>query len=418
MKENKTVEFKEEMTDTFLKTVSAYANFGEGQIFFGITDDGKEIGVENPSEFCLAIENKINDSVLPKPDFSLSVNEKTKVVVLTIKEGDDKPYTFRGKAYKRNDTSTFEVDRLMYNRLVLEGSNKNFEEMPAKNQSLHFKTLGRYFLEKLGIENIDKDILKTLELYSDEDKFNIAGELLSDENSFPGIDVVRFVSSIDEIMDRRIFNTQSILSQYEKSVETFRTYYQYEKISGIERKEVELVPEKAFREAVANALVHRTWDVNAQIRIEMFSDKISVISPGGLPTGISEKEYLEGRVSILRNPIVCSVFFRLKLIEKFGTGIRRIKSAYKDSTVKPNFSIGENSIQVTLPVLSVSKEVSANEQKILDSLSRNMMLSSSEIAASTGFSKDKVIRLATSLVAKNIVQINGVGRGTKYSLKN
>lgn len=418
MKENKTVEFKEKLTDSFLKTVSAYANYGSGEILFGVTDDGKEIGLENPTEFCLSVENKINDSISPKPDFSFSVNERTKVVTLAVQEGEDKPYTFRGKAYKRNDTSTVEVDKIAYNRLVLEGSNKNFEELPSRNQNLHFKTLEHYFSEKVQIDSIDKNILKTLELYSEKDKFNIAADLLSDENDFPGIDIVRFGSSIDEIMDRKTFSNQSVLSQYKNAIEVFRTYYQYEKISGIEREKVELVPENAFREAVANAIVHRTWDVNALIRIEMYSDRVEVLSPGGLPSGISENEYLSGRVSILRNPILGSVFFRLRLIEKFGTGVRRIKSAYKDAIVKPDFSIGENSIQVTLPVLLAFEKVSADEQKILDLLAGNMLLSSSELSKATGFSKDKVIRLAASLVNKNIIQVNGNGRGTKYMLKS
>lgn len=418
MKESKTVEFKEKLTDSFLKTVSAYANYGSGEILFGVTDDGKEIGLENPTEFCLSVENKINDSISPKPDFSFSVNERTKVVMLAVQEGEDKPYTFRGKAYKRNDTSTVEVDKIAYNRLVLEGSNKNFEELPSRNQNLHFKTLEHYFSGKLQIDSIDKNILKTLALYSEKDKFNIAADLLSDENDFPGIDIVRFGSSIDEIMDRKTFSNQSVLSQYKNAIEVFRTYYQYEKISGIEREKVELVPENAFREAVANAIVHRTWDVNALIRIEMYSDRVEVLSPGGLPSGISENEYLSGRVSILRNPILGSVFFRLRLIEKFGTGVRRIKSAYKDAIVKPDFSIGENSIQVTLPVLLAFEKVSADEQKILDLLAGNMLLSSSELSKATGFSKDKVIRLAASLVNKNIIQVNGNGRGTKYMLKS
>lgn len=229
MKENKTVEFKEKLTDSFLKTVSAYANYGSGEILFGVTDDGKEIGLENPTEFCLSVENKINDSISPKPDFSFSVNERTKVVTLAVQEGEDKPYTFRGKAYKRNDTSTVEVDKIAYNRLVLEGSNKNFEELPSRNQNLHFKTLEHYFSEKVQIDSIDKNILKTLELYSEKDKFNIAADLLSDENDFPGIDIVRFGSSIDEIMDRKTFSNQSVLSQYKNAIEVFRTYYQYEK---------------------------------------------------------------------------------------------------------------------------------------------------------------------------------------------
>ena len=417
MKESRTVEYKERMTDTFLKTVSAYANYGTGQILFGIADDGKEIGIENPDDFCLAIENKINDNISPKPDFTLSVNRRTNVISLSVFEGEYKPYTFRGKAYKRNDTSTVEVDRLSYNRLVLEGSGRNFEELPSKNQNLQFAVLTRFFSEKLDIPHIDSDILKTLELCSVKNEFNNAAALIADENNFSGIDIVRFGETIDEIMDRHTIEKQSVLSQYEKATEIFRTYYQMEKISGIERTNVELVPEKAFREAVANALVHRLWDINAHIKVEMYSDRISVTSPGGLPTGISEAEYLEGHISLFRNPILGSLFFRLRLIEKFGTGIRRIKSAYKDSSSKPEFLIGDNTIQVILPVLNAKEDVEPAEQEIISALSNNMILSSSEIAAVTGFSRDKVIRLASSLIRKGLIQTTGNGRGTKYRIR-
>lgn len=66
---------------------------------------------------------------------------------------------------------------------------------------------------------------------------------------------------------------------------------------------------------LSNALVHRTWDVNAQIKISMFDDRVEITSPGGLPDGLSKEEYLAGQISILRNPIIAGVFFRLGLIE-------------------------------------------------------------------------------------------------------
>ena len=113
---------------------------------------------------------------------------------------------------------------------------------------------------------------------------------------------------------------------------------------------IETIPKEAFREAVANAIVHRVWDINAQIRISMFDDRIEIVSPGGLSDGISEKEYLEGRISVLRNPILANVFHRLDLIEKFGTG-KRIIQCYADSQSKPSFEISDNSIQVTLPLI-------------------------------------------------------------------
>ena len=149
----------------------------------------------------------------------------------------------------------------------------------------------------MGIEKINKDILKTLELYSDQSGFNNAAALLADDNQFTGIDIIRFGDTIDEIMDRESLENISILSQLEKTLQMFRKYYQYEKIEGAERKCIDKIPEKAFREAIANALIHRMWDIPASIKVSMYADRIEISSPGGLPAGISEEEYL---VNILK----------------------------------------------------------------------------------------------------------------------
>ena len=132
----------------------------------------------------------------------------------------------------------------------------------------------------------------------------------------------------------------------------WKRYYQCEEITGIERKTKEFIPEAAFREAVANALAHRNWDMNSHVRISLFKDRIEIKSPGELPKGITEEEYLSGEISCLRNPVLGNVFFRMRYIEMFGTG----------------------------------------------------------------FSKAKTIRLLNSLVEKGYVECRGNGRGTEYCL--
>ena len=91
MRETKNLEFKEKLTNTFLKTVSAFANYGSGKIKFGIKDDGSIVGVKNPVEFCLNVENKINDSIKPNPDYNLEIDPKTNVVTLIVKQGINPP---------------------------------------------------------------------------------------------------------------------------------------------------------------------------------------------------------------------------------------------------------------------------------------------------------------------------------------
>lgn len=414
-RESKTLEFKEKVTNTFLKTVSAYANYGGGRIFFGTKDDGTITGIENPNATYLDIENRINDSLNPVPPYALEIDPAKDLVILTVRDGMDKPYLYKGKAYKRHDSATVEVSRLEYNRLVLDGTNRNFEDLPAISQDLTFRVLEVRLREILNIGTLTRDILKTLGLYSDEGGYSRAAEILADENPCPGIDMVRFGRNIDELMDRETYSGVSALSLYDKALDLFRKYYRYEKIDGASRVPVELVPEKAFREAIANGIVHRTWDVDAAIPVSLFRDRVEIASPGGLPPGLSEDEYLHNSISMLRNPKLANVFFRLGYIEKFGTGIRRIKNAYADTSEKPAFHVYAESIQIVLPVIGAGNDLDTDERKVLDALSDNRILTRTEMEAATGYNKAKLLRIIPRLLEKNVIEKVGTGRGTKYT---
>ena len=417
MKESKELELKSTIKNTFLKTVSAFSNYNSGKIIFGIDDNGKIIGLENIEKLCLDLENKINDNINPKPDFKFIKDTKKNIITLIVEEGLNKPYLYKGKAYKRNDTSTVEVDKVELNRLILLGLNQYYEELKARKQDLEFKVLKKELEEKFSLKNFSKDVLKTLNLYDEKNGYNNAAELLADKNTFSGTDIAKFGKNIDEILDRNLFTNISIISQFQKILEVFNRYYKYEQILGSERIEKELIPEKAFRETIANALIHRTWDVNSNIRVSMYEDKIEISSPGGLPSGISEKEYLNGQISQLRNPILANIFFRLKYIEMFGTGIRRINESYKDYAVKPAFEIFENSIKITLPIITTRLFLTTDEKIVMDILEKGAILSSSEILKMTELKKDKLNRLLKKLIQKNYINVIGNGRGTKYLKK-
>ena len=417
MKESRELELKATITNTFLKTVSAFSNYNTGKIIFGVDDNGKIIGLENIEELCLDLENKINDNINPKPDFKFIKDKKKNIIALIVEEGMNKPYLYKGKAYKRNDTSTVEVDKIELSRLTLLGLNLYYEELKARNQNLEFSILKKELEEKLSLKNFSKDVLKTLNLYDDKNGYNNAAELFADKNTFSGVDIAKFGKNIDEILDRNLFVNISVISQYQKTLEIFNRYYKYEQISGSERREKELIPEKAFRETIANALIHRTWDVNSNVRISMYEDKIEVSSPGGLPSGISEKEYLNGQISQLRNPILANIFFRLKYVEMFGTGIRRINESYKDYAVKPAFEIFENLIKITLPIITTKLFLTTDEKIVMDILEKGAILSSGEILQMTEFKKDKLNRLLKKLIQKNYIDVIGNGRGTKYLKK-
>ena len=362
MRETKSLEFKESITNTFLKTVSAYANYGTGKIQFGIKDDGAIIGIENPREACLAIENKINDTINPIPNF-------------------------------------------------------RYDSLVSKRQDLQFTVLEEACKSIMGISALTRDLLITLELYRMNEGYTIAGELLADENSFHGVDMARFGESINVFLERNTVEHTSLLNYYNEAITMYRRYYQYSEIEGSFRKRYERIPETAFREAIANALVHRAWDIPAHTKISMFDDHIEIVSPGGLPKGLGKNQYLEGQISILRNPIIGNVFFRLEIIERYGTGIQRIQEAYKNSVKKPQFDISDNSIKIILPVIEKNIDKLTIDEKKIYNILQFKALSSGKLVENTGFGKTKVLQIVNKLVKSGFLRKQGSGRSTTYTVE-
>ena len=272
----------------------------------------------------------------------------------------------------------------------MEGKNINYEQLSSTNQNLSFNFLEKKLIEHINLKAFNQDMLKTLNLYSEEYGFNNAANILSDENTFPGVDIAKFGDTINIIKKRLLLENMSILEIFDRAVKMYRDYYQYEKIDGSLRTVEELIPEEAFREALANALIHRQWDINAKVRISMFDDRIEISSPGGLPKGITEKEYLNGNISLQRNPIISNVFYRLGIVEIFGTGILRINYSYKNSVKKPLFTITTNTISINLPITKNNINLSEDEAKVFMVLSETKPLSISQIEPLVPFGRSKI----------------------------
>ncbi len=416
MKESRTLELKETVTKTFLKTVSAFSNYEGGTIIFGIDDDGRIKGISDLKSTCLNIENSINDNITPQPQYEIKMNQDEKTISLIVKEGNSKPYLYHSKAYKRNDTATIEVDAFELTRLVLEGKKINYEELRSDLQDLNFNYLEYKLKEHIHIHTFNKDTLKTLNLYDEQKGFNHAANILSDHNNFPGVDIARFGESINIIKKRLVLENMSILEMYDLAIQTYRDYYQYEEVNGSYRKKVEQIPEEAFRESIANALIHRVWDNNARIRISMFDDKIEITSPGGLMNGINQQEYMTGMISMRRNPIISNVFYRLGIVEIFGTGIPRIMYAYENSVKQPVFNITSNAIQIILPLCDSNITLQEGENAIYELLRKYRYMSISEILLHVSFGRSKVKELLKKMEKEGIVKVEGRGKATKYHI--
>ncbi len=414
-KESKVLEYKSDINSrTYLKTVSAFANFGDGEIRFGVSDDRQVTPIGNPEKACLDLENQINDSIRPHPDFSIKINIDG-TISLFVYKGLATPYLYQGQAYKRNDTSTIPVNDFEMRRLSLFGTNMNFEDLPCGVKNLRFDYLGQRMKEALGLDSFGLDEMKTLNLYSDGAGFSNAGYLFADTNDMAGLDIAVMAQGAEAFKKRRCLAGECLIRQFDEAFALFAEEYVVEQIEGKERRRVELIPAVAFREAVANAIVHRYYDIKANTKVTMSPNEIVISSPGGLYDGLSEADFLKGRYSSLRNPSVAMVFHRLKLIEMFATGIRRINESYRDSSTRPVFAVGDSSIAITLPLIK-PLSLNVNEAKVIATMSPNRAYTRAQIEQAASLTKPTVIRTLNGLIAKGRIIKEGHDRTPLYIL--
>ncbi|MDR1018584.1 MAG: putative DNA binding domain-containing protein [Lachnospiraceae bacterium] len=418
-KESNTIELKQEYSKSYLKTVSAFANERDGKIYFGVKDNGEVIGVQNDMDIRLQIENAINDSFSPIPYYSLetqNINDKV-IVILSVFKGQSIPYLYKGAAYMRNDTATIIADSFHIREWIKNIDVFDYDSLMARQDNLSFEFLANELKQRLNLQNFNRDTEITLGLFNKENYTN-GGVLLADSNNLGiGTDAVKFGKSSSIFIERLRIINKSILSQYKETMNFFDKYYKdYEEITQGERKKRIMIPRDSFREAIANALVHRDYQLNSNIHIEFWDTYVKIISPGGLIEGMTEEKYLNGEVSVLRNKIIANVFLRLGIIENFGTGINRIKQSYAEYEQKPKFIIEDNFITIKLPVINYEKEDKKEIilNKIVEML-EEQDLTRKEIEDVLNLSSSTTKIYLKSLVEQNKIRKIGKGKNTKYS---
>ena len=305
--------------------------------------------------------------------------------------------------------------------MLMDDKNLSFDQLSSGRTELTFPALEKMLKNKIGLKTLRKDTLITLDLYSLDFGYTNAGLLFSSENAFPGIEIIRFGKSDNEILTRKTFSNQSVLDQYENVCDFFELFYSVEKIEGMERNKVFQIPQTAFREALANALVHRDWSLNnVSVRLFMYEDRVEILSPGGLPKpgslpkGVTEDLYLHEYYSVVRNPQIAYVFLRLGLIEKFGTGIARIMDAYKSEMIKPAFQITPNTIKVTLPLTGQHDTLDNEQRPIYQYLKVHSYASRLEIEKHCGYSRSKTTNLLNRMMSEHIIGRTGNSRSVQY----
>ena len=380
MRESKTIEFKREYTENLKYEVIAFANTDGGTIYIGIEDDGTVIGIENTDKTMLSITNMIRDSIHPDVTLFTDVNtvdiEEKTVIRIDILRGTERPYYIKGKGirpegiYVRQGASSVPASHAAIVKMIKETSSDNFEEAISIEQALTFNKADEAF--RNHSISFDDNNKRTLGLIRHDGLYTNLALLISDQCPH-SIKAARFQGTDKAIFTDRVEISGSVFQQMDEAYEYLQKNNRVSsEFKGLERVDHLDYPEEALREALVNAVVHREYAISGPVLISIFDDRIEITALGGLTKELSLDDIMLG-VSVLRNKKLGDIFYRLKLIEAYGTGIEKIMRSYDNCSEKPKIDISDNAFKITLPnqnyhknTASPKKEIDYREQTIMD----------------------------------------------------
>ena len=437
-RETETVELKAVAQNDIKKEIIAFANCVGGTVYVGVADDGAVLGVGDPDGSALQISNMLRDAV--KPDITMFVHYETldcegkSVVAVKVQRGTNRPYYLAKKGlrpegvYVRQGYSSVPATDAAIRQMIKETDGDSFEDMRSLNQALTFESARKEFEVRKVPFGLPQ--MQTLKITSPDGLYTNLGLLLSEQCPYTVKTAVFEGTDQGVFKDRREFSG-SLMRQLNEAYEYIdfhnRTHASFQKLLRVDIRDY---PEIAVREALLNSLVHRDYSFSASTLISVYEDRIEFTSVGGLLSGLELDDLMMG-ISACRNPHLANVFYRLQLIEAYGTGIRKIMGAYAGAAAKPQITATSNAFKIVLPNVNfvakaaeapatagegVSTISDSRENVILRFLTEHPSITRKEVQTLLGVSQSTAGRLLKEMVDKGQIMALGGSRASRYEL--
>lgn len=429
--ESETVELKLDYSESIRKDIIAFANTGGGTIYIGIADNGEVIGVSSVDEMIQRIANMVRDSI--RPDITMFIHydlleaKGRKIVRVTVHRGTGRPYYVADKGLRpsgvfvRQGTAAAPTTEANIRQMIKETDGDNYEDVRSLRQDLTFAYAADVF-SRSGLA-LEASQMQTLGILSTEGIFTNLGFLLSDQ--CPHIIKAAAFAGTDqgEFQDRREF-TGSLLKQIDDAYafldmrnETSATF------EGVHRVDHRAYPTAALREALLNAIVHRDYAYSASTLLSVYADRIEIVSVGGLVSGFHLNDVTAG-LSICRNPKLANIFYRLRLIEAYGTGLKKILAAYPSMNASQLFQVTEKVFKVTLPRMNANRAQLGHssivphttEELIMKYLDDQETITRADVEQISGISTASAARVLKKMLQHGELIKIGEGKNTRYRL--
>lgn len=430
--ETENIEFKSQFTEEIYKEVIAFANTDGGIVYVGIDNDGNAIGLEDVDKEYTRITNGIRDAIMP--DVTMFVRfsvQDNKVVRITVNEGTNKPYYLKSKGlkpsgvYTRQGTSSAQASAEQIRQMIKDSDGDVYEEMRALNQELSFEdaaaAFGRYGVEfgeekfcALGIKQPGDRLYTNLaQILSNQCVHTIKIAVFADDANTIFKDSKEFGGSVFKQLD----DAFNYLMLCNRVAATFK---------GLARIEKADYPEEALREALLNAIVHRDYGFSGSIIINVNEKEMEFISIGGLLSGLSPEDIRSG-ISQPRNKNLAEVFHRLRLIESYGTGIRKIFNLYAGCVAQPRIEVTPNTFKMILPNMNTNTEkmivhevrepqfyLTPQMEELLDYISAHGQITEPEVQELMNVKRTRAYTLTKEMCDMGLIRVIGRGEYKKF----
>lgn len=426
MYESETIELKEIYTPDLKKEVVAFANSSGGIIYIGVQDNGEITGLENADFVMKQISNAVRDSI--RPDVSMFTNielvkrEDKNIIKITVHQGTKKPYYISDKGlkpsgvYVRSGTTSTPASEDAIRMMIKMTDGDSFENNRSLIQELTFTSLNREMaLRQLEFSQVQ---MKNLGILTGDDIYTNMGLLVSDQCKHS----IKF--AVFQGTDKLLFKDRKELtgSLFDQLIDAFKTidFYNSTKATFHEllRTDERDYPEDAVREALLNAIVHREYAFSGSTIINLYSDRLEIISLGGLVSGMSIEAAMLG-ASQPRNEKLADLFYRMKLIEAYGTGISKIISCYKGLPIQPRFENVEGAFRVILPNTHAHSLNEAEERylPVLRLFGIQKDITRNDVEEALGVGTTQAVNTLKEMLSKDLIKKVGSGRLTRYIIK-
>jgi len=347
--ENQNKEFKQAWNENCFKTICAFSNTTGGKLYIGIGDTGKPVGVKDATRYLDDIPNKAKDILGITPEVTVKKKAGKDIIEVSVAPSTA-PISYHGRFYTRSGSSSVEIKGHELAELLIEKSGRSWDEFIEEDATLKdIDTVAINKFRKLASERIPfikgektaQEVLNKLNLM-ENDKLRRAALLLFGKNPkkfhmTAYIKIGKFANDIDLISTDDIEG--NLFRQVDKAMEILRIKYLLSNISyeGIYRKDNMEYPEEALREAIINAVIHRSYmGPHTQLRIS--PDGLNLWNAGGLPPGIGIDDLKKWHLSKPRNELLADVFFKGGMIEAWGRGtVKIVDECKKAGLPEPEF---------------------------------------------------------------------------------